>query len=224
MKKTVIGVLAVGMLCVVVVLIGEGVNSVVRWDKLDGSVTYHTYLLIQKALRTGKTVTVNHEGPPFTWLLDRSELDALVPKLKADGVGLGNTDYRVLKDNTSIAINEEEGGCLVQKPNVRKTVTYLRSNIFNPLDPPVLFYDSDHKLDPQIGKLIDTYGLRPVTLTTNERGERNTVPAVEFEPQGNRRWRLGREWGSGRRLRNPILSAPSPRSHAPIYQSRGERR
>ena len=176
MNKTILGALAVAAVCVATLLIGEGINAVARWSKLDGSVTYHTYMLIKGAVARGSKSS-EHEGPPFTRLLERDELDALIPKLKAAYAVLGNSSYDELR-NELAAINTREGGCLVQKPNVHKTLTYLRSNLFNPLDPLTLFYDSDRNLDPEITKLIDTYGLRLVAIRTNEQGERTTVPAV----------------------------------------------
>jgi lysophospholipase L1-like esterase len=174
LNKTILGVLAVAAVCVVTLLIGEGINAVARWSKLDGSVTYHTYMLIKGAVSRHSS---EREGPLFTRLLERDEIDALIPKLKAAGVALGNSDYYELM-NPVAAVNTREGGCTVQKPNVRKTMTYLRSNLFNPLDPLTIFYDSDRNLDPEIRKLIDTYGLRLVAVTTNEQGERTTVPAL----------------------------------------------
>jgi lysophospholipase L1-like esterase len=97
--------------------------------------------------------------------------------LKAAGAGLGNSPYRELIREVA-AVNTREEGCSVQKPNLHKTTTHLRSNLFNPLDPLLIFYDSDPNLDSEIRKLIDTYGVRLTTLTTNEQGERTTLPAV----------------------------------------------
>ena len=179
MNKKILGVVAVAAVCVATLLIGEGINAVARWSKLDGSVTFHTYRLIKKAL-SKKVVTVNsgdHDGPLFTKLLKRDEIDALIPKLKAAPAALGNSPYSELKTSV-VAINTREADCKVQKPNVHKTTTHLRSNLFNPFDPLTIFYDSDRNLDPEIRKLIDTYGVRLTALTTNEQGERTTVPAV----------------------------------------------
>ena len=64
------------------------------------------------------------------------------------------------------------------KPNLRKTLTYLRSNLFEPLDPLTMFYDRDRDLDPDIKKLVETYGVKLVAFTTNAQGERITVPAI----------------------------------------------
>jgi lysophospholipase L1-like esterase len=180
MRQALPNILAVVALCVVTILIIEGINAVARWGHLDGSITYHAYKLIDQVVPRNKRVAKDAsqpQGPPFTRLLERREIDDLIPKLKAAAVGLGNSDYSELISDPA-AINTQEGGCHVQKPNVRKTMTYLRSNLFNPLDPMTIFYDSDRNLDPEIRKLIDTYGLRLVAHTTNEQGERITVPAV----------------------------------------------
>jgi lysophospholipase L1-like esterase len=174
LNKTILSVVAVAAVCVATLLIGEGINAVARWSKLDGSITYHTYMLIKGAVSRHSS---EPEGPLFTRLLERDELDALIPKLKAAAVAVGNSSYRETM-NGQAAVNTHEGGCRVQKPNVRKTLTYLRSNLFNPLNPLDIFYDSARNLDPEIRRLIDTYGLRLVSITTNEQGERTTVPAV----------------------------------------------
>jgi hypothetical protein len=186
LNKKILGVVTVAAVCVATLLIGEGINAIARWKKLDGSITFHTYRLIKKSL-SKKVVTVNsvdvtvnsgdHDGPLFTKLLERDEIDALIPKLKAAGAGLGNSPYRELITEVA-AVNTRDEGCLVQKPNLHKTTTHLRSNLFNPLDPLQIFYDSDPNLDSVIRKLIDTYGVRLTTLTTNEQGERTTLPAV----------------------------------------------
>jgi lysophospholipase L1-like esterase len=180
MKKAILNVLAVVALCVVTVLIFEGIYSIARWSKSDGSITYQAYRLMGQVIARNKR-TARHsedrEGPSFTQLLERDEIDPLIPKFQAAAIGLGNSDYVELL-TPAAAMGMREEGCLVQKPNLRKTLTYLRTNLFNPLDPLTMFYDRDRDLDPEIKRLVETYGVRRVAFTTNAQRERITLPAV----------------------------------------------
>jgi lysophospholipase L1-like esterase len=187
MKSVVLNLLLALIVGVVAVLMLEGVYSVSNWGTFRRSLTFEGYKIARQALVKGKwpSWVIQHsqrpntliDEPNFTKLLDREELNYLVPKLKNAAVGLGNSDYHELQRDAA-AINTHEGECLVQKPNLRKTLTYLRSNLFNPLDPLTIFFDRDRELDPEIKKLVETYGVREVAFTTNEVGERVTLPAI----------------------------------------------
>jgi hypothetical protein len=96
---------------------------------------------------------------------------------KQNGIGIGNSPFAELKSD-AVAINTEEDGCKVQKPNLRKTMAFLRSNVFNPFDQLTYFYDSDRQLPPDLDEFFQRYGFRRVRLTTNPHGERLTVPVV----------------------------------------------
>jgi hypothetical protein len=120
------------------------------------------------------------QDPRLAMITDARELTALFPLMRANGVGLGNGPFAALT-NDDAAINREEAGCLVQKPNLRKTMSYLRSNLFNPFDQVTYFYDTGRTLPPEITRFFARYGVREVHLTTNEYGERLTLPAVESE-------------------------------------------
>jgi len=115
---------------------------------------------------------------PTTWVItDPASLAAMIELFKANGVGIGNSPFRELRRD-AVAINTKEHGCLVQKPNLRKTMAFLRSNAFNPFDPPTYFYDAERTLPPELARFFERYGFRRVLLTTNADGERVTVPAV----------------------------------------------
>lgn len=180
MMKVTLGALAVVAVCVVTLLTCEGIYAIARWSEFDGSVTYKTYELIRESGRPpdeGRNFA--DEGPPFTRLLQRNEIEPLLPKLRRAGVALGNSPYKKELKTVQAAINmNDDSDCLVQKPNINKNITFLRSNLFEPFDPLTIFYDSRINLDPEIRKIVETYGLRLVRLTTNEHGERTTVPVV----------------------------------------------
>lgn len=118
--------------------------------------------------------------PAAATVLRRSQFDDLLGAFAADGVGLGNTPYEQLKTERAM-INERVDGCLRQKPNVHKTVTQLRTALFEPFDPVFAFWDADAKLSPEVQAFLDRYAYRKMSHTTNELGERITLPQVSAE-------------------------------------------
>ncbi len=110
-------------------------------------------------------------------ITDARELSRLFPAFRANGVGLGNGPFAAVSSDVA-AINATENGCLVQKANLRKTMSYLRSNLYNPFDQITYFHDADRALPPAVTRFFEQYGVRQVHLTTNEYGERLTLPRV----------------------------------------------
>ncbi|MCZ6666422.1 MAG: hypothetical protein O7B81_14050 [Gammaproteobacteria bacterium] len=177
LKKVLLGTTGAVAICLIMLLIGEGANAILSWKQFDGSFTYKTYRIIKTALRDSPSLD---SGPAYTRLLSREHLERLIPKLMALDAGLGNSPYLELQTPASV-VNQRDGDCLVQKPNLRRTMTYLRTNLFNPLDPPALFYDSDRTPDEEIEALMRDYGTRSVSFTSNRLGERTTLPHVASE-------------------------------------------
>jgi lysophospholipase L1-like esterase len=154
----------------------EGIYAVRHWEAPETSVTYRIYARYFRPIEN----PIGKEGPPFTWLLQREQIERLIPKLKAAGVALGNSPFHELRADKA-AITEITEGCRTQKPNLRKTMTYLRSNLFKHFDPITMFFDTDADLDPEIRRLIDDYGVRLISHSTNQFGERITLPAIESD-------------------------------------------
>jgi hypothetical protein len=176
MKQALSGTLAVIALCLVTFALGEGIYAISQWGKPHTSVAYRLYGL----LGGGGSATADRSGPPFTWLLDPDRIEALLPQLKANGVGIGNSPFDELQTEKAAMITETDG-CLSMKPNLHKSMTLLRSNAFNVFDPMNMFWDSDTTLDPELQALVEDYGIRVITTTTNAYGERITLPAVQRE-------------------------------------------
>ncbi|MEE2982307.1 MAG: hypothetical protein VX929_03295 [Pseudomonadota bacterium] len=174
MIKALLGSIGAVVVCLIMLLIGEGANAILSWKQYDASFTYKIYRMIKTALRELPTLK---GGPAHTRLLSREHLEPLIPRLMALDAGLGNSPFGELETPAS-AVNQRDGDCLVQKLNLRKTMTYLRTNIFNPFDPPALFYDSDRTLGEEVEALVRDYGTRSVSFTTNSYGERTTLPHV----------------------------------------------
>jgi hypothetical protein len=113
-------------------------------------------------------------------LRDQAELEALVEALRKSRVGLGNTIYGELKTGEA-SIHMQVDGCKRQKPNLRKLQTHLFTNLFDPLDPIVAFWDEERVLDPEVAAFIERYHFHKVLLTTNQFGDRITLPEVDSE-------------------------------------------
>jgi hypothetical protein len=123
-QKHVIGIFAVGAISLVTWLVAEGVVSIARLGNQGHSATFRAYSFAKTTL--WRTVQENsQEGPKFTWLLNKGQIASLA----ATGIGLGNVPRNLVRHDTSDdQVNSREGGCPSQKPNLRKTMTYLRSN------------------------------------------------------------------------------------------------
>jgi hypothetical protein len=159
-------------------LLVEGAVSVFRGPTPETSLGYRTYELIRGTAWEQGISAPN--DPNATLLRDQAELEALVEAFRKNRVGLGNTVYGELKTGEA-SIHMQVDGCKRQKPNLRKLQTHLFTNLFDPLDPIVAFWDADRVLDPEVAEFIERYHFRKVLLTTNEFGDRVTFPEADSE-------------------------------------------
>ena len=155
-------------------VVAEGLYSIIRWDRMDRSLTHRSYLLIKHSIRD---LMVDREQDSVQ-LLNREDFDSIIPLLKKVKAGLGSTPYKSLVTDETSFIYRDQNGCLRQKPNVRKIMVPLRTIEFDPLDPPNLILDSEGLSNTDIAKLIANYGGAVVPMSTNELGERVTLPLV----------------------------------------------
>lgn len=175
MKKLVLEAAAVLAVAVVALLAIEGAWSLIRWKVPHESVTYAAVRWVNAQV-TGKYLRDDEQLPGV--LTDAAELEALLPLLVEQGVAMGNVPYAEL-DTARSRMNATVDGCYALQPNLDKTVFHLRTRLFNPLDPISVFYDTGMALDPALEDFFAEYGLPPVRLTSNENGERTTLPLVE---------------------------------------------
>lgn len=173
MKNVLFYAFAVVLIPAATLFLLEGVYSVTRGNQVHRSVTFQTVDLVGKTLGKEPDV-IGVYAPMFA---DGSRIDELLPMIREQVVGLGNVPFPDAKIEAA-AVNVEVDGCPELKPNLRKTGFYLRSNAFNPFDPPSIFYDQDKDLDPKLAEFFEHYGARHVSITTNEHGERRTLPEV----------------------------------------------
>jgi hypothetical protein len=174
MRKTVFRVLAMLIGFGIPYLIFEGIYSLSHMGRAATSLTYELY---RRRVLDHRVAPFDANDPTTRVITDPSQFDAMMEMFKANNVGIGNSPFKELK-SPAVATNTEENGCKVQKPNLRKTMWFLRSNIFNPFDQLTFFYDSDRQLPEPLAAFLDRYGFRPVRLTTNPYGERRTLPIV----------------------------------------------
>jgi hypothetical protein len=156
-------------------LVAEGVYSVTRGAQAETSLAY---ALLSRWLWEGKLREVDPHDPNTRVVQRLGQIEELVPALRANGVGMGNSPFKELKTEEA-GINTEEGDCVMQKPNQHKTTSFLRSSLFNPFDQATYFYDRDRTLPPEVAGFFNRYGFRTVHFSTNVHGERITLPAVE---------------------------------------------
>ena len=175
MKKLVLEAVAVLAVAVVALLAIEGAYSLIRWKVPHESVTYAAVRWVNAQV-TGKYLRDDELLPGV--LTDAAELEALLPLLVEQGVAMGNVPYAEL-DTARSRMNTVADGCYALQPNLDKTVFHLRTQLFNPLDPISVFYDTGTELDPALQEFFAEYGLPSVRVTTNANGERTTVPIVE---------------------------------------------
>lgn len=158
-------------------LMAEGIYALVKGPKAETSLLYSFYaerFLIERDLPEDL-----HDANTRMIASERT-IRPLLPVMKANGVGLGNSPYSELKTEEA-SVNTEAGRCLEQKPNLRKRVGFLRTNLFNPFDQMTYFVDADRELPGELRAFFDRYTFRTADHGTNEHGERLTVPAVEAE-------------------------------------------
>jgi lysophospholipase L1-like esterase len=174
MRRVVFPLLAVLIGLALPYLIVEGVYSVSRGPRAATSLSYGLY---RRWFLDRRAAPFNPRDPTTRVIADPSQFEALMELFKANGVGIGNSPFEELKTE-AVAINTDEDGCKVQKPNLRKTMSFLRSNLYNPFDQLTFFYDTGRRLPQPLIDFLERYGFRQVQLTTNPHGERRTMPVV----------------------------------------------
>lgn len=175
MSRRIAGILVYAVALIMLVLAVEGAYSVARWSHFDRSIVYDAYRMLVPAPQTAESA----DGLPVA---TREQIEALLPDMRAAGAGMGNVPYKDELVNDRAAINVVgEDGCLVQKPDLAKFTTYIRTADFDRFDPPSLFFDRDAALSPELQQFVDTYGVHLSEFTTLATTERLTLPSVESD-------------------------------------------
>lgn len=159
-------------LCVVVYLMVEGVLAINHWERSHRSLTYQAVQMIDG-------ISGRAEPRFFRPVLsDPREIEVLLDDMRSAGVGLGNSPYEELRTTTASTARRVDG-CLQYRPNLHKTFTYLRTPLFEMFNPIMMFYDSDSDLSNRLQHFVERYGVRLTTFTSDEFGQRTTLPTVE---------------------------------------------
>jgi hypothetical protein len=158
--------------CVVIYLIGEGVLAIHNWERSHRSLTYQAVQMVDG-------ISGRAEQRFFRPVLtDPSEIKVLLDDMHSAGVGLGNSPYEQLRTKEA-SIGRKVEGCPQNRPNVDKTFTYLRTPLFEMFNPIVMFYDSNREFSNPLQRFVERYGVRLTNFTTDEFGQRKTIPAVD---------------------------------------------
>jgi hypothetical protein len=171
MKRLINWTLAI-MLCLVVYLMGEGILAIHQWERSHRSLTYQVAQAVDGILGQAE--------PRFfrPVLTDPGEIEILLDDMRAAGIGLGNSHYEQLRTREA-STGRSVDGCPQNRPNMDKTFTYLRTPLFEMFNPIVMFYDSDRELSQPVKRFVERYGVRLTTFTSDELGQRTTIPRVD---------------------------------------------
>lgn len=170
MNRLVNVALAIGI-TLLTYLLGEGLFAVFQGDQLHRS-------LIQRLI--ARVASVGDPAPRFfrPVLTDPAEIEVLLDALRREGVGLGNSPYDELQTEQA-SISREVDGCPQGRPDIAKTVTFLRTPLFETFNPIVMFYDAGRTLSAPLSRLVDRYAVRLTSYSTDAFGLRRTVPLVD---------------------------------------------
>lgn len=168
------GAVLFALVALVSYVLGEGVYSLARGARFHQSLAGR---LIETLHAADPRAGLAPDDPNARVIYAESEFDAVLDALRRDAVGLGNSPFKELVSDAA-SVNFVVDGCLQQRPNLRKEMTYLRTRLFNPFDQVTAFYDADRTLSPEVRAFLDRYGFRRIAHTTNAYGERVTLPAV----------------------------------------------
>jgi hypothetical protein len=160
------------LVCLAVYLIGEGIFAISHWSRSHRSLTY------QVAARVDGIVSRRPARFFRPVLTDRGEIEAFFDDLQAAGVGLGNSPYEQLQTDAASMAHTVDG-CPQNRPHMKKIITHLRTPLFEMLNPIVMFYDRDRVLPERVRRFVERYAVRLTTFTTDEFGQRTTIPAVD---------------------------------------------
>lgn len=121
----------------------------------------------------------NQEKVVFPGVItDEGQISRLVPKMIEANISLANAPYPATQtEGARLTTHNRE--CESTKANLDKTSLFLRSTLFQPLNPIVAYHDRTAKLSPELALFFQDYGYGSHGLTTNALGERTTVPLIE---------------------------------------------
>jgi hypothetical protein len=177
LKKILFRSLAVALGLSVPYLILEGLYSILQGAQAETSLAHS----IHSRWFAGRQTPEFDPGDPHTRVISRlSEIEAMIGPFLENRIAIGNSPFKQLK-REDVALNREVDGCWTQKPGLDKTVGFLRSNLFNPFDQMTYFHDASRPLPDDVAAFLGRYGFHPIRHSTNEHGERATLPRVELE-------------------------------------------
>lgn len=154
-------------------LIGEGAYSLFMWERSHRSLAYQA-ADIAEGFR--QEMPQPYYRPVLT---NPGEIEKQLDEMKQYNVGLGNSPYiQLMTAAASVRLYPEICGPLAVA-NVRKTISFLRTPLFEAFNPVTVLYDRGVPLSDQLQRFIDDYAVRLTDYTSDEWGHRVTVPLVQ---------------------------------------------
>lgn len=175
-KQVIFAVLTVVLATSVTLLLAEGLYSMARLGTQGTSLTYRLFAGLGGSA-AARRVEDQPSSPDLQLIADAGEFEALMDQFRVANIGIGNSPYKELRTGEA-RTNVEIDACLTQKPDLDKTMSFLRANLFVNFDPPNVFYDTALVLPPEVAAFIDRYAFRKIRLRSNGDGERLTIPQV----------------------------------------------
>lgn len=172
--KSVLAALLGIALSTITYLVVEGAYAVLRGGEPGWSIGYQ---LLDRAARWVARDRSSADGEGHI-ILQEKQVVELLDDFRRDGVALGISPFIQLR-NENVAFNYRDQGCLRQKPNLDRTMVYLRATVFEAFNPPNAFFDTGRKLSPAVAEFIKVYGIRRIRHRTNGHGERFTDPVIQ---------------------------------------------
>jgi hypothetical protein len=176
MKDKLLLLLTIILASVLTLVFAEGVYALCKTKRYQTSITYAIYHWAKGHLAGEKDIV--SWDPNSRTIIYSQIFERYIDNYLQDGIGLGNSYYSELRTER-VNMNETRDGCMIQKPNLDKEMTYLRAGLYSPFAPVTAFYDKDTKLSPEVTHFLDRYAIRRIRHRTNDRGERLTLPMVE---------------------------------------------
>ena len=161
-------------------LLGEGVYALSQKGSASTSLLYKAY----RKLRPIQPALGEDTGILENYIHDRQSFARRLDQFKSSGVLLGNSPFQELSDpDIALTWIDPKSNTPKNKANVTLNAWFLRSRVFNPYDP-VVFQkiENDRPLHSDVQAFLNRYGFQKIVHTTNERGERTTLPIVEDKP------------------------------------------
>lgn len=174
-------------LCFLLIL--EGGRSIILGPKLHWSLVHECanifrFKYLSPAICPANSIAENNAKVDITnlpFLVNEEDLKKLIPDMQYSKVMLGNSPFldTLGSEEARITVSGPPQNTLRLKGGLKGRFLYLKTDLYNPLDPVALSVAQEKKLTQALEELIRRYGFVEADFSTNEYGERVTLPYVD---------------------------------------------